>query len=127
PCRLHDALTSSAFRALGKAEMPLMTSSLFAPVELKHRIFSKLSLGSVRERLLVFAQNGGVDLNSNVSRHIRLRDTAFDAGPMAQIAVDVNGNLVLANQQARQLYGLLPKDIGRPFHDLEISYRPAEL
>jgi two-component system CheB/CheR fusion protein len=125
--RFHYALNSSGFLFLGKAEMPLMSSSLFAPVELKHRIFSKLPLGNLRDRLPVFGQNAGPELNSNVSRHIRLRDTAFDAGQMAQIVVDANGNLVLANQQARQLYGLVPRDIGRPFQDLELSYRPAEL
>src|SRR6266545_3994233 len=125
--RFHYALNSSGFLFLGKAEMPLMSSSLFAPAELKHRVFSKLSQGNLRERLLVFAQNAGPELNNNVSRHIRLRDSAFEAGQMAQIVVDANGNLVLANQQARQLYGLVPKDIGRPFQDLELSYRPAEL
>ena len=29
--------------------------------------------------------------------------------------------------QARQLYGIAPNDIGRPFRDLELSYQPAEL
>jgi two-component system, chemotaxis family, CheB/CheR fusion protein len=125
--RFHYAINSSGFLFLGKAEMPLMTSSLFAPVELKHRVFSKLSLGNLRDRLLVFAQNAGPELNHNVSRHIRLRDTTFDAGQVPQIVVDANGNLVLANQQARQLYGLVPRDIGRPFQDVELSYRPAEL
>jgi two-component system CheB/CheR fusion protein len=125
--RFHYAIKSSGFLFLGKAEMPLMSSSLFAPVELKHRVFSKLSQGNLRERLLVFAQNAGPELNNNVSRHIRLRDTAFDAGQIAQIVIDANGNLVLANQHARQLYGLVPKDIGRPFQDVELSYRPAEL
>src|SRR6266498_1938928 len=125
--RFHYALNSSGFLFLGKAEMPLMSSSLFAPAELKHRVFSKLSQGNLRERLLVFAQNAAPELNNNVSRHIRLRVSAFEAGQMAQIVVDANGNLVLANQQARQLYGLVPKDIGRPFQDLELSYRPAEL
>jgi two-component system CheB/CheR fusion protein len=94
---------------------------------LKHWIFSKLSPGNLRDRLLVFTQNAGAELNNNVSRHIRLRDTAFDAGQMAQVVVDANGNLTLANQHARQLYGLVPKDIGRPFQDVELSHRPAEL
>jgi two-component system CheB/CheR fusion protein len=33
----------------------------------------------------------------------------------------------MANEQARQLYAIAPNDIGRPFHDLELSYQPAEL
>src|SRR5262249_53137626 len=37
------------------------------------------------------------------------------------------GLLILANQQARTMFGLATKDLGQPFHDLELSYRPAEL
>jgi two-component system, chemotaxis family, CheB/CheR fusion protein len=33
----------------------------------------------------------------------------------------------LANDRARQRFGLSPRDIGRPFQDLQISYRPPEL
>jgi two-component system CheB/CheR fusion protein len=34
---------------------------------------------------------------------------------------------VLANEQARTLFNLNPRDLGRPLQDLEISYRPLEL
>ena len=56
-----------------------------------------------------------------------MREAAFDAGPVAQIAVDRKGRLVLANEKARQLFQLAPTDLGRLFQDLEISYRPVEL
>jgi two-component system CheB/CheR fusion protein len=33
----------------------------------------------------------------------------------------------LINQEARTIFGLRPQDVGRPFQDLDLSYRPAEL
>jgi two-component system CheB/CheR fusion protein len=41
--------------------------------------------------------------------------------------VDAAGYLVMANHRARALFNLQPGDIGRPFQDLELSYRPLEL
>jgi two-component system CheB/CheR fusion protein len=55
------------------------------------------------------------------------REEAFETLPLAQIVVDIDGNLVMANQQARSLFGIAHNDIGRHLQDLEISYRPAEL
>jgi two-component system CheB/CheR fusion protein len=81
----------------------------------------------VRDRLLVFAPNNGADSDNNVDRQARLRDMAFDTADTAQVVVDTNGSLLLANQEARQLFSIEQRDIGRPFHDLELSYRPIEL
>src|SRR5207244_13442501 len=33
----------------------------------------------------------------------------------------------LANLQARMLFGLMQRDVGRPIQDLEVSFRPVEL
>ncbi|CAN5853398.1 hypothetical protein BH23ACT12_BH23ACT12_20620 [soil metagenome] len=41
--------------------------------------------------------------------------------------VDSTGLLVLANARARGIFGLQPNDVGRPFQDLELSWRPAQL
>jgi len=126
--RFHYALNADGFLFLGKAEVLLIQSSLFTPVELKCRIFSKSPQVTMRDRLLIFNQTGATtEVNNHVSRHVRLRDSAFDIGQTAQLVVDANGNLVLANQQARQLFSVDSRDLGRPFHDLELSYRPVEL
>ena len=37
------------------------------------------------------------------------------------------GRLVAANIRAETLFNLRPRDLGRPFQDLEVSYRPVEL
>ena len=72
-------------------------------------------------------QAGDEEVSKRLSRHIRLRDMGFDAMPIAQILVDIQGNLMLANQQARTMFGISIRDLGRPFQDLELSYRPLEL
>ena len=56
-----------------------------------------------------------------------MRDAGFEAVPVAQIVVDRDGTLALANLQARAFFGISQREIGRPFEDLEISFRPVEL
>jgi two-component system, chemotaxis family, CheB/CheR fusion protein len=129
--RFNYALNPDGYLFLGQAEMLLVHSALFAPVELKHRVFAKVSQVNVRDRLLLFGQTAGAgvgaEFNNHVNRLVRLRDTAFDTANMAQVVVAVSGNLMLANQQARQFFSVEQRDIGRPFHDLELSYRPIDL
>jgi two-component system CheB/CheR fusion protein len=127
--RFNYAMNPDGYLFLGKAEMLLVHSTLFTPVEQKQRIFAKLAQVSLRDRLLIFAQSAatGVDLNNHVSRHVRLRDAAFETGESAQVVVDADGNLLMANDRARQLFRIEQRNIGRPFQDLELSYRPIEL
>jgi two-component system, chemotaxis family, CheB/CheR fusion protein len=125
--RFHFALNNTGYLFLGKAEMLLTHSNLFTPLNLKHRIFTKVSSANIRDRLLVLAQADEEEPNNQFSRHIRLREIAFDSAPIAQVVIDLNGNLVLINEQARTMFGLSPKDLTRPFQDLELSYRPIEL
>src|SRR5262249_57514831 len=44
-----------------------------------------------------------------------------------KVVMDVHGHLVLSNQEARTMFGIVPQDVGRPFYELELSYRPVEL
>jgi two-component system CheB/CheR fusion protein len=125
--RFHFALREAGVLFLGKAEMLLTHSNLFTPLDLKHRVFVKTAKVSLRDRLLVLAQGGDVEAADHLSQHERLREIALDAGSDAQVAVDHEGRLALANERARALFGLDLKDLGRPLQDLELSYRPAEL
>lgn len=125
--RFHFALNDSGFLFLGKAEMLLMYSHLFTPVDLKNRIFTKVSSRNIRDRLLVMANSGNDQSTQLLNRDIRLKELAFDTTSTAQIVIEANGTLVFINEQARNLFGLSVKDIGRPFQDLELSYRPLEL
>ena len=125
--RFHFALNEGGYLFLGKSEMLLTHGGLFAPVDLKRRVFKKVSKANVRERLLTMTQAGDEEAAGQGVNNPRIREATFDAGPLAQIVVDTNGCLVLANQQARALFGLTHRDAGRLLQDLEISYRPVEL
>lgn len=107
--RFHFALNDTGYLFLGKAEMLLMHSSLFTPIDLKNRIFSKVSSVNIRDRLLVMANSVDDESSSRVSRHLRLREMGFDTSPIAQIVIDINGSLVMLNERARTLFALSPK------------------
>ena len=125
--RFHFALKDRGFLFVGKAEMLLTHANLFTPVNLKHRIFAKLSHLALRDRQLVIAEAGNTEVGNHVMRNMRLRDEAFEGLPVAQIVVDIHGKLTLANRQARILFNLTNPDLERPLQDLELSYRPTEL
>jgi two-component system CheB/CheR fusion protein len=124
--RFHFALNPAGLLLLGKAEMLLGHGALFTPVELRRRIFSK----AVRDN----PQNGMLvgDLNPPVPRKEpagldMLRNEALLAIALAQVVVTADGLVALVNRQAEVLFGISPRDVGRHFRDLELSYRPLEL
>jgi two-component system CheB/CheR fusion protein len=95
----------------------------FAPIDLKRRVFAKVPRAVRRPRLAVVAETGiPVRTDQDV-----VRDAATDAVPIAFLAIDGDGTLAVANLQSRALFGLRQRDIGRPFKDLEVSFRPVEL
>jgi two-component system CheB/CheR fusion protein len=124
--RLHFALADQGFLVLGQAEMLLNRGDLFEAVDLKQRVFRKSGMASTQERLLALVQAGGGD-----PRRTRmppyLQEAAFNAAAVAEIVIDAQGRLALVNNAARELFGLVPNDVGRPFRDVELSYRPVEL
>ena len=124
--RFHFALNPGGFLFLGKAELLLTHAKLFTPLDMTYRIFSKADLNA-RDRLFTPPQAANHDIANQLALQNRLRDAALEASPNASIVVDFNSALVLATQKARSLFGLIPRDIGRPIHELEICYRPAEL
>jgi two-component system, chemotaxis family, CheB/CheR fusion protein len=124
--RLHFALNPGGVLMLGKAEMLLSHADLFAPIDLKRRLFRKLIPQGRRDQ----AVGTPADLRGEPDVQDRLtpvRDAAFLAGPVPQVVVDPNGRLATSNHRANALFGMSPRDIGRPFQDLEVSYRPLEL
>ncbi|MBD2270633.1 PAS domain-containing protein [Anabaena sp. FACHB-1391] len=124
--RFHFALNDHGYLFLGKAEMLITHTNLFTPINLKDRIFAKVSLGNIRNRQLVMANLQNQE-SANVSQEIRVRELAFDTASNAQIVINNQGILIMINEQARNLFNLTLKDINRPFQDLELSYRPLEL
>ena len=124
--RFHLGIQDGGFMFLGKTEMLLTRANLFDPVDLKNRIFVKVSRHGFRNGAVAFPQ-----LRGNGSKEVivmdRLREMAFQTDPAAQIVVDQNRVVIQLNERAGTLFGLTPDDVGKPFQDLEISFRPVEL
>ncbi len=124
--RLHFALEPHGVLFLGKAEMLLSHGDLFKPMDLKRRFFSKVAEPAIRERtgLLVGLP---VREESNPRDLRRLYEESLASSPLAQVIIDGEGRLALSNYRADEMFALNRNEIGRPFQDLELSYRPAEL
>ncbi len=125
--RFHFALNDTGMLFLGKAEMLLTHANLFTPISLQHRIFRRVPKGNRRERLLAFPPNTEEGISNGVAQYVRLREAVFDTSPYAQIVIDNQGHLILANVPARSAFGIDLMDQGRLLQDLEVSYRPLEL
>jgi two-component system CheB/CheR fusion protein len=123
--RFHFALDDAGVLLLGKSEMLIAHADLFTPVDVKWRVFRKVLRPAEPERLQVVAADNGDGASQSVSD--TLREAAFDIGGAAQIVVDANRAVVMANATARREFGITVNDLGRPLQDLELSYRPLEL
>ncbi|MFJ9036197.1 CheR family methyltransferase [Streptomyces sp. NPDC102406] len=127
--RFHFALRESGFLFLGKAEMLLNDADRFDVVSMRQRVFRRRPGGATMPHQPAppkLRPGFGVDTHS-LARSRQLRDLVLDAAPGAALAVDTDGTVVLINHHARTQFGLSTNDLGRPFQDLEISYRPVEL
>jgi two-component system CheB/CheR fusion protein len=121
--KFHFALTDPGFLFLGKAEMLLNHSEQFEPVDLRRRLFRKVGTSALAEAPRMAAATAqGAGEPATV-----LEAAALAAGPVAQLVIDRGGRLAAANLRAESLFNLRPRDVGRPFQDLEVSYRPIEL
>ncbi len=125
--RFHFALNDRGILFLGRAETLMAYGDLFTPIDLKRRTYAKVPQPNFRDRLVVLARSGNEDAVNNLVHQVRIRDSAFETIPIAQVVVDHGGSLILANERARELFGLSLSDLGRPLQDLEFSYRPVEL
>ena len=97
-------------------------------MDLKRRIFQRAPSADPRDRLLAIDPGHRPPMDGNGNRPARVREAAFDAGPVAQIVVDRRGHLLVwPTSRPRQLFNLAASDLGRLLQDLEISYRPVEL
>jgi two-component system CheB/CheR fusion protein len=121
--RFHFALSYPGYLFLGKAEMLLNQADRFAPVDLRKRLFRKVSPAASQTA----GQASWTDMTSRETVIGGIEDAALSSGPVAQLAVDLSDRLRVANAAAEALFNLRPRDLGRPFHDLEVSYRPVEL
>jgi two-component system CheB/CheR fusion protein len=123
--RFHFALAEGGVLFLGKAEMLLSYGSLFTPLDLKRRVFRRVPRLMETEGV-VFA-DPAFRVKPEVNGLDQLRDEAFNASPVAQLGLTSDGMVALTNRQLEKMFGISSRDVGRPFRDLDLSYRPVEL
>ena len=122
--RLHFALNDGGFLLLGRAETLMAHGHSFVAVDLKRRLSRKGARRSLPDP--GFPERGRkAGAPENLDGY--LQQAALEASPMAQVVVDAAGQLVIANDRARDLFDLRQSDVGRPLRDLPLSYRPLEL
>jgi two-component system CheB/CheR fusion protein len=123
--RFHFALDDDGYLLVGKSEVLISHTDLFAPGELKRRVFRKVTKPRGRDRLRVIGADGF--RGHPPTEADNLREAAFDIAGAAHVVVDDNRVMIMANDSARRLFGLGLNDFGRPIQDLDLSYRPLEL
>src|SRR5215468_9896037 len=119
----YFALNRGGFLIMGKAEALQSGRNLFAPYNLKRRVFMKDGSADTNFRLprvppLEFADREGLP---------DLGEVAFEHAPTAQVVLDDQNRVAGINQAARTMFSLRHRDVGRQLQDLELSYRPLEL
>jgi two-component system CheB/CheR fusion protein len=126
--RFHFALNEGGFLVLGRAETMLTHGNMFTPVDLRRRIFTKVSGFASGERHMLGARVPAARTVADAEpSEMSLRLRSFDTGMVPQFVIDDTGRLSLVNARARALFRLTGADIGCPLQDLEVSYRPYEL
>jgi two-component system CheB/CheR fusion protein len=125
--RFHFALADGGALFLGKAEMLLSHSHLFVPIDLKRRIFGKVPTRAAVNGGGARADQLGELAPVPLTGLDRLRDAALLAAPAAQIVVTADGLVAFSTRQAEVLFAVSSSAVGRPFRDLDVSYRPVEL
>src|SRR6185437_13758199 len=124
--RLHFALAPNGVLFLGKAEMLLSHNKLFNPIDLKRRVFRKVA-SPVPLNGMYLAEVPVAHARAPMAGLDLLRHAALLASPLAQVVVTADGLIASCNRQAEELFDVSDRDVGRPFSDVTLSYRPAEL
>ena len=123
--RFHFALTDGGSLFLGRAETLMTHAQAFLPLDLKRRLSQKSSLGGGRDRLVAAVTSA--EPPEEDAERVPLPELGFETSPVAQVLIDVSGDVAAANERARNLFGLRSADVGRPLHDLQLSHRPVDL
>lgn len=124
--RLGFALRRDGVLFLGKAEMLLNHSAAFEAIDLKRRFFRRVPSESAEQPGFGGPRRSPARLAPGDSA-AELEHEILLTNPVAQIAVGPDGTLAMVNHLAATLLGLSERDLGRPFQDLDVSYRPLEL
>ncbi len=117
--RFHFALKRNGFLLLGKSEMLSNRRAIFTPVNMNHRVYAKGLELALEDHLRINPKSSNKQVIDSPKTEIHIWQTAFEASPFAQLAIDSKGCLLIANQQANILFGLTLEAQGRPLQELE--------
>jgi two-component system CheB/CheR fusion protein len=119
--RFHFALADQGFLCLGNSESLSNNRRIYNPVSLKYRIFAKGQDLSLEDHLRIKPQTGKKKAVNPLTTQFHIWQTAFETSPYAQLAVDRNGYLLMANEQAYIMFGLENGDLGKRLQNLEMG------
>lgn len=117
--RFHFALKNTGFLLLGKSELLMHRRQIFTPINLKHRVYAKSLKLELEDYLSINPKSVKNEAIATSTTESYFWQTAFETNPVAQLAVNLDGYLIAANQQANRLFGLTLDDWNRPFQELE--------
>jgi two-component system CheB/CheR fusion protein len=123
----HFALRDTGVLMLGKSEMMIAHRDLFAPLDLKRRIFRKLpGTASLQARVasMVNGERGGHAMTDDDRQAL---DAALELSSQPQLIVSRSGVLNFANVAARALFEIAADHVGRPLAELPIARVPVDL
>ena len=123
----HFALADTGALMLGKSEMMLSHRDLFAAVDLKSRVFRRITTQASMQGRVAGLVNGDAREPDGAEDDRASRGAALEMGPHAQLIVSHAGELTFANVAARALFGLGSAEIGRPIADLPIARDPLDV
>jgi two-component system CheB/CheR fusion protein len=123
--RLHYALAPNGVLFLGKAETLLARSPLFKAIDAKHRLFAKI--GTVPQRGDLPAWGASVVAIPELEEDEAPLASLLSTLPSAHILLDAKDYVMFISGAAARWFQLSPRDVGRPFQDLDVSFRPIEL
>jgi two-component system CheB/CheR fusion protein len=116
--RFRFALKPTGFLFLGKSEALAYQKQIFTPVNLKQHIYTKGLELELLDYLLIKPKTARQQAIDPLSLEHHFWKVAFEANPLPQFAVALNGKLVSASHQANLLFRLTIADWKRPFYEL---------
>jgi two-component system CheB/CheR fusion protein len=122
---LHYALNSGGYLFLGKSEALVSRTQLFEVVDSRRHIFRKEGPDpEVSGMPLLAAPRGRAVLRPDAAR---LAEMVVEHASIAQVVVDPDSSIVLANREARRIFGLGSVEVGRALRDAGIGIRMVDL
>lgn len=123
--RFHYGLKNNGFLFLGKSEMVMTPRPIFTLINIKHRVYQKGLKLDVEEQLQLSSRSRPKPAINSLATDSRIWQTAFETSPAAQLAVDSNRCLIMANAKANTLFGLTLNDLGSSLESLPLGQLPG--